>query len=102
MLIKGKNVSRETLKNKNNGVKIYNLGTGKGTSVLELVHAFEKANDIKINYVICERRPGDVDENYADCHKAYAEMGFKTELDIVDACRDSWHWQKNNPNGYGD
>ena len=84
------------------GLVIYNLGTGKGTSVLELVHAFEKANDIKIPYVICERRPGDVDENYADCQKAYDEMGFKTELDIVDACRDSWHWQKNNPNGYGD
>ena len=84
------------------GLVIYNLGTGKGTSVLELVHAFEQANDIKIPYIICERRPGDVDENYADCQKAFDEMGFKTELDIVDACRDSWHWQKNNPNGYGD
>ena len=64
--------------------------------------AFEEANNIKIPYVICPRRPGDVDENYANCEKAYKEMGFKTELDIVDACRDSWHWQKNNPNGYGD
>ncbi len=84
------------------GLVIYNLGTGKGTSVLQLVHAFEEANNIKIPYVICPRRPGDVDENYANCEKAYKEMGFKTELDIVDACRDSWHWQKNNPNGYGD
>lgn len=84
------------------GLVIYNLGTGKGTSVLDLVNAFEKANDIKIPYVICERRPGDVDENYAQCDKAYKEMGFKTELDIVDACRDSWHWQKNNPDGYGE
>lgn len=82
------------------GLVIYNLGTGRGTSVLELVHAFEKANNIKIPYVICDRRPGDVDENYAECSKAEREMGFKTKLDIVDACRDSWNWQKNNPNGY--
>lgn len=82
------------------GLVVYNLGTGRGTSVLELVHAFEKANNIKIPYVICDRRPGDVDENYAECSKAEREMGFKTKLDIVDACRDSWNWQKNNPNGY--
>lgn len=84
------------------GLVIYNLGTGRGTSVLELVHAFEKVNNIKIPYVICDRRPGDVDENYADATKAYKEMGFKTRLDIEDACHDSWNWQKNNPNGYGD
>ena len=82
------------------GLVIYNLGTGKGTSVLELVHAFEKMNNIKIPYVICPRRPGDVDENYADVNKAYEEMKFKTVLTIEDACRDSWNWQKNNPNGY--
>ena len=82
------------------GLVIYNLGTGKGTSVLELVKAFETANNIKIPYVICERRPGDVDENYADAHKAYQEMNFKTELNIEDACRDSWKWQSSNPNGY--
>ena len=82
------------------GLVIYNLGTGRGTSVLELVHAFETVNNIKIPYVICERRPGDVDENYADASKAYREMNFKTKLTIEDACRDSWNWQKNNPNGY--
>ena len=82
------------------GLVIYNLGTGKGTSVLELVHAFENVNNIKIPYVICERRPGDVDENYADASKAFREMNFKTKLTIEDACRDSWNWQKNNPNGY--
>ena len=82
------------------GLVIYNLGTGKGTSVLELVHAFEKANNIKIPYIICDRRPGDVDENYADASKAYREMNFKTELNIEDACRDSWKWQSSNPNGY--
>ena len=82
------------------GLVIYNLGTGKGTSVLDLVHAFEKANGIKIKYEIKARRPGDVDENYADASKAYREMGWKAKLNIVDACRDSWNWQKNNPNGY--
>ena len=82
------------------GLVVYNLGTGKGTSVLELVSAFEKANFIHIPYVICDRRPGDVDENYADSSLAYEEMGFKTQLTIFDACRDSWNWQSNNPNGY--
>ena len=82
------------------GLVIYNLGTGKGTSVLELVHSFEEANNIKIPYQICGRRPGDIDISYADPSKAYEEMGFKTELTIVDACRDSWNWQKNNPKGY--
>ena len=82
------------------GLVIYNLGTGRGTSVLELVHAFEKVNNIKIPYVICPRRPGDVDENYANADKAYREMNFRTSLTIEDACWDSWNWQKNNPNGY--
>ena len=82
------------------GLVIYNLGTGKGTSVLDLVNAFEKANNLKIKYEIKPRRPGDVDENYADASKAFKEMGWKADLDIVDACRDSWNWQKNNPKGY--
>ena len=82
------------------GLVIYNLGTGKGTSVLQLVKAFETVNNIKIPYLICDRRPGDVDENYADASKALREMNFKTSLTIEDACRDSWNWQKNNPNGY--
>ena len=84
----------------NPGLVIYNLGTGKGTSVLDLVKAFEEANNLKIPYVIKERRPGDVDENYADASKALKEMGWKANLNIVDACRDSWNWQKNNPKGY--
>jgi len=82
------------------GLVIYNLGTGKGTSVLDLVNAFKKANNIDVPYKICDRRPGDVDENYADPNKAFVEMGWKAKLDIVDACRDSWNWQKNNPKGY--
>ena len=79
---------------------IYNLGTGKGTSVLELVHAFEKVTGVKIKYVIGPRRDGDVDENYADATKAFKEMGWKAQFNIEDMCRDSWNWQKNNPNGY--
>lgn len=82
------------------GLVIYNLGTGKGTSVLELVNAFEKANNIKVNYVIAPRRPGDVAKNYADASKALQEMGWKAKYDIVDACRDAWNWQKNNPHGF--
>ncbi len=86
----------------NPGLVIYNLGTGKGTSVLELVHAFENANQMKIAYQICDRREGDVATNYADVTKAYYEMGFKTEKTIQDACKDAWNWQMKNPNGYGD
>ncbi len=82
------------------GLVIYNLGTGKGTSVLELVHAFEKANHLVIPYVIAPRRPGDVDENYANCDKAWNEMHWKAKLNIEDACRDSWLWQSHNPHGY--
>ena len=82
------------------GLLIYNLGTGLGTSVLELVHAFEEANNIKINYQIVERRPGDIAACYANADKAYREMGFKCTRTIVDACRDSWNWQSKNPKGY--
>lgn len=82
------------------GLVIYNLGTGKGTSVLDLIKAFEKANNIDIKYQILSRRPGDVDENYANCDKAFKEMNWKAKYDIVDCCRDSWNWQKKNPQGY--
>lgn len=82
------------------GLVIYNLGTGKGTSVLDLIKAFEKANNIDIKYQILPRRPGDVDENYANCDKAFKEMNWKAKYDIVDCCRDSWNWQKKNPQGY--
>ncbi len=84
----------------NPGLVIYNLGTGKGTSVLELVNAFQDANNMKINYRIGDRRPGDVVENYANCDKAYKEMGWKATRTIYDACKDSWNWQKKNPHGY--
>lgn len=82
------------------GLVVYNLGTGVGTSVLDLVHAFEEANKLKINYKIVERRPGDIATCYANADKAYRELGFKTKYTIVDCCRDSWNWQKNNPKGF--
>lgn len=82
------------------GCEIYNLGTGVGVSVLELVAAFEKATGVKVPYVIAPRRPGDVAYSYADASKAYEVLGWKTEKNAEDACRDTWRWQKNNPNGY--
>ena len=84
----------------NPGLVIYNLGTGVGTSVLELVHAFEEANHLKINYRIAPRRDGDIPVCYANVDKAYKEIGFKTEFTIVDCCRDSWNWQSHNPKGF--
>jgi UDP-glucose 4-epimerase len=83
----------------NPGLVIYNLGTGKGTSVLELIHAFKEANGIEIPYKVEPRRPGDVDENYASCDKAAKELGWKARLTIVDACRDAYAFQKENPDG---
>ena len=86
----------------NCGVAIYNLGTGRGYSVLEVVHAFEKVSGVKIPYVIEERRPGDIAMCYSDPFKAKHELGWKAEHDIYDMCRDSWNWQMKNPNGYGE
>ena len=87
---------------KNTGCEAVNLGTGKGTSVLEIVNAFKKANGIDVPYVIEARRPGDVDAIYAETEKAAKLFGFKAKYDIVDMCEDTWRWQKNNPNGYND
>lgn len=84
----------------NEGISIYNLGTGQGYSVLDIVKNFEEANGIKIPYVIKERRAGDIAACYCDPSKAEREMGWKAELGIREMCRDSWNWQKNNPNGY--
>jgi len=82
------------------GLKIYNLGTGKGTSVLELVNSFSKANDLKIKYKFGPRRAGDVVVNYADATKALKELGWKAIHSVDDMCHDSYNWQKKNPNGY--
>ncbi len=84
----------------NKGTEIFNLGTGKGTSVLELVHAFEDATGVKIPYEIKDRRAGDIAINYADASLAAKELGWTAKYDIKRACQDSWRWQKNNPNGF--
>ncbi|MBD3949299.1 UDP-glucose 4-epimerase GalE [Tuanshanicoccus lijuaniae] len=83
------------------GVKIYNLGTGVGYSVLDLVNAFEKTNDVAVKHIISNRRPGDVAVCYADVTAANQELNWKTEKTLEDMCRDSWKWQSNNPQGYG-
>ncbi len=82
------------------GVHTYNLGSGQGTSVLELVQAFEKVNGVPVPYKIVDRRPGDVATCYANADKALEELNWKTEKTIEDMCRDTWNWQSKNPNGY--
>ena len=84
------------------GLKIYNLGTGVGYSVLDIVKNFEEASGVKIPYVIRERRPGDIDTCYADASLAREELGWEAGRGIQEMCRDAWRWQKNNPNGYED
>lgn len=85
---------------KNKGTEIFNLGTGIGYSVLDIVKAFEKANDIKIPYVIKPRRDGDIAECYADPTKARDVLGWQAEETLENMCKDSWRWQSNNPKGY--
>ncbi|BDE94719.1 UDP-glucose 4-epimerase GalE [Raoultibacter timonensis] len=84
------------------GVGIFNLGTGKGTSVLEVIHAFEKACGKRLPYEIKPRRAGDIAENYAACKKAEDELGWTALYDLDRMCADSWRWQSSNPNGYAD
>ena len=84
----------------NPGAKVYNLGTGIGYSVLDLVHAFIKENNVDIPYKICPRRPGDIATCYADASRAKEVLGWVAEKDLNDMVRDSWNWQKNNPQGY--
>ena len=81
-------------------VRIYNLGTGKGFSVLQMIEAFSKACGKQIPYVIKPRRPGDIAECYADAALAKKELGWEAERGIDEMCEDSWRWQSNNPNGY--
>lgn len=82
------------------GLAIYNLGTGHGYSVLDVVKAFEKANGLKVPYSIKPRRPGDIATCYCNPAKAKAELGWEAQYGIEDMCRDSWRFQKQNPNGY--
>lgn len=82
------------------GAEAVNLGTGEGYSVLDVVHAFEKGNNVKIPYKIVDRRPGDIAVGYADASKAKELFGWTATHSLEDMCRDSWNWQKNNPQGY--
>ena len=100
-LAKGHVKAIEKLK-ENPGVEIYNLGTGIGYSVLDIIHNFEKACGRKLPYEVTARRPGDIAECYADCSKAKKELGWEAQYTLKDMCEDSWRWQKNNPNGYED
>ena len=84
----------------NPGLGIYNLGTGTGYSVLDVVKNFEAATGVKIPYAIKDRRPGDIAACYADASKAKAELGWEAQYGIKEMCEDSWRWQSQNPNGY--
>ncbi len=84
------------------GIVTYNLGTGRGYSVLELITAFEKITGRRIPYQIVARRPGDVAISYADPSRANREMGWTAMCSLEDICRDAWNWQSQNPNGYPD
>lgn len=82
------------------GLHVYNLGTGHGYSVLDVVNAFMKVNGVNVPYSIKERRPGDIATCYSDPSKAKAELGWQAEFGIDEMCRDSWNWQSKNPNGF--
>ncbi|HYG83339.1 MAG TPA: UDP-glucose 4-epimerase GalE [Verrucomicrobiae bacterium] len=88
------------LKHLQKGMHAYNLGSGKGVSVLEAVRAFEKASGRAVPYEIVARRPGDLAMFYADASKAQKELGWRTEKSFEDACRDAWRWQSQNPDGF--
>ena len=82
------------------GCEVFNLGTGNGFSVLDLVHTFQRVNNVEIPYTIVERRPGDIATCYADASRAKNLLGWQAEKTLDDMCRDSWRWQHGNPNGY--
>ncbi|MCB0005887.1 MAG: GDP-mannose 4,6-dehydratase, partial [Anaerolineales bacterium] len=86
----------------NPGVEAFNLGTGQGYSVLDVIEAFEEASNRPIPYEVVARRPGDVPALYADASKARELLGWQAEKNIMDMCVDVWRWQSGNPNGYED
>ena len=100
-LAKG-HVAAVTFATENTGCEVFNLGTGTGYSVLDMVKAFEEANNVKVPYKIVDRRPGDLATCYADPAKSAEVLGWKAEKTLVDMCRDSWNWQSRNPMGYGE
>lgn len=84
----------------NPGIAVYNIGTGRGYSVFDVIKSFEKVCKVNIPYKVLPRRDGDIAVCYADTHKAYKELGFKAKYDLARMCEDSWRWQRNNPKGY--
>ncbi|MEM9896105.1 MAG: UDP-glucose 4-epimerase GalE [Bacteroidota bacterium] len=98
-LAKGHLSAMEKLKEQP-GLVIYNLGTGTGYSVLDVIKAFEKASEVEIPYKIVARRPGDAAESYSNADKAAKELGWKAQLGLDDMCADSWRWQSQNPEGF--
>ncbi len=86
----------------NNGCDVFNLGTGTGYSVLDMVNTFQEVNNVKVPYVIVDRRPGDLATCYADPAKSAEKLGWKAEKNLADMCRDAWNWQSKNPMGYGE
>ncbi len=84
------------------GCEVFNLGTGCGYSVLDMVNTFREVNQVEVPYVIAPRRPGDIAVCYADPTKSARVLGWKAEKTLADMCRDSWNWQKKNPMGYGE
>ena len=84
------------------GCEVFNLGTGTGYSVLDMVHTFREVNQVELPYKITDRRPGDIATCYADPAKSAEVLGWKAEKTLGDMCRDSWRWQKNNPNGFNE
>ncbi len=86
----------------NKGCEVFNLGTGTGYSVLDMVKAFEEANGVAVPYEVVSRRPGDIATCYADPAKSAAGLGWRAEKTLTDMCRDSWRWQSQNPQGYGE
>ena len=83
------------------GCDVFNLGTGTGYSVLDMVKTFQEVNNVPVPYKIVDRRPGDLAICYADPAKSAEVLGWKAEMTLADMCRDSWNWQSSNPIGYG-
>jgi len=86
----------------NKGCEVFNLGTGTGYSVLDMVNTFREVNQVALPYQIVDRRPGDIATCYADPAKSAQLLGWKAEKNLADMCRDAWHWQSSNPNGYNE
>lgn len=99
-LAKGHVAALDTMEHGRKGVYTWNLGTGQGMSVLDMVHAFETASGKKINYQIVARREGDVAQCWADPSKAQRDLSWRAELGLARMCADTWRWQQHNPNGY--